>query len=191
MPVLDEDRITIRDENSAWVFGKIEEYSEFADFDCGNDDLNDYIKNAAELHQEELIAETYGLSFLDEQGRRLAPVAFLSLSNDAIALQTRQKKNIPDNLRNYKEMPAIKIGRLGVRKHMQRNNIGTLLLNIVRFMITTQNRTGCRFITANAEPDVEVFYMKNDFKKLRSKLEKGKYTFYSDLKRFSMNNSSG
>lgn len=184
MPFLNDDRMTVASDDNTWIFSRTEDFSQFIGFDCGIDDLNDYITNDAKLHQEELIAQTYGFSFMDERGLAMAPVAFLSLSNDSIELYTRQKKDIPENLRNYKEMPAVKIGRLAVKKDMQHKNVGTLLLNCVRFMITRQNRTGCRFITANVSPDVIDFYVKNNFRKLSSKMDASKFTLYSDLKRF-------
>jgi len=45
------------------------------------------------------------------------------------------------------------------------HGVGTNLLNMVKRLFVTENRTGCRFITVDAynDPEVLTFYQKNDF----------------------------
>lgn len=146
-----------------WEFFRVFDFAIFSDFDCDNDDLNDFIRNDAAPHKEELIAETYGFSFTDIDS---PPVAFVSLLNDSIPLTTnRLRRRIDNRVRRYSEYPAVKIGRLGVDKEYCRLGIGSILLDILKEMFTTNNRTGCRFITVDAynkQPVIE-FYKKNDF----------------------------
>jgi len=79
-----------------WEFAKVDDFSEFNDFDCGDNDLNDFIHNDARAHRDGLIAETYSFKFVDEQGRKTAPVAFVSLLNDSVPLTTnKQRRKIP------------------------------------------------------------------------------------------------
>ena len=74
---------------------------------------------------------------------------------------------------------------------MQRQKIGTLLIDIVKQMFTTNNRTGCRFITVDAyNNDITLkFYKSNDFQFLDpdDKTQKTR-TMYYDLKRFKIMN---
>ena len=65
----------------------------------------------------------------------------------------------------YAELPAVKIGRLGVSGEYQRKGVGTILINLGKQIFTTRNRTGCRFITVDAynDPAVMGFYENNDF----------------------------
>lgn len=50
----------------------------------------------------------------------------------------------------YDYFPAVKIGRLGVKKEYQSSGFGTSILNMTKEMFITNNRTGCRFITVEA-----------------------------------------
>lgn len=87
-----------------WEFAEVVDFSEFNEFDCGDRDLNDFIHNDAPVHRDALIAETYSFKFVDEQGRKTAPVAFVSLLNDSVPLTTnKQRKKIPNDLRKYKQ----------------------------------------------------------------------------------------
>ena len=183
----DRNKIETKD----WEFAQVFDFSEFKNFDCGDNDLNDFIHNDAKLHKQELIAETYSFRY-KEQGLKSAPVSFITLANDSIKLKTnRQKRKIPNKLRRYTLLPAVKIARLGVHKDMQRQKIGTLLIDIVKQMFTTNNRTGCRFITVDAyNNDITLkFYKSNDFQFLDpdDKTQKTR-TMYYDLKRFKIMN---
>lgn len=176
-----------RIETEHWEFAQVADFSEFKDFDCSDEDLNDFIRNDATQHKEELIAETYSFKFIDKRGQRTAPVSFISLSNDSLRLKTnRQKRSIPNKLR-YPQFPAVKVARLGVHKDVQGKSIGTLLLELTKELFLTNNRTGCRFLTVEAynKKRVTDFYKQNDFRYLHDddKDDKTRIMFY-DLKRF-------
>lgn len=173
-------------ETDDWEFYKAGNPSEFEQFDCGDEDLNDFVHNDADLHRKELIAETYAFRFKIKE-LTTAPVSFVSLSNDSIHLKTsRQKKKIPHKLR-YSQLPAVKIARLGVHKDLQGKRIGTLLLDLIKEIFTTNNRTGCRFLTVDAYNQERTisFYQRNDFDFLDpdDSSEKTRIMYY-DLKRF-------
>ncbi|MEW5913990.1 MAG: GNAT family N-acetyltransferase [Thermodesulfobacteriota bacterium] len=94
-------------------------------------------------------------------------MAFASLLNDAIRLSTNQQHRlVPQTIRRYPEFPAVKIGRLGVHKDFQRSHIGSKMLDIIKELFLTDNRTGCRFITVDAynHPSTLAFYRRNDFR---------------------------
>jgi len=153
-------------EDYGFIFSRITDFSWFADFDCSQGDLNDFIQNDASKHRSELIAETYSYSYKFEDGTCL-PLAFVSLSNDTIKRESLSKKalkKIPRGLR-YEALPAVKIGRLGVMKEFHNMDVGTALVNLLKQLFTTENRTGCRFMTVDAYNDQRVlsFYQKNGF----------------------------
>ena len=153
-------------EYEGFLFSKITDFALFAGFDCGNDDLNDFVRNDAERHRSELIAETYSFSYQFDDGTCI-PLAFVSLSNDTIKrrhLAASILETIPEGLR-YEPLPAVKIGRLGVLKEFHNLDVGTALLNLLKQLFTTENRTGCRFLTVDAynDPHVLGFYRKNGF----------------------------
>lgn len=164
-----------------WELGILDSEEAFsctADFDCGNKDLNDFFSSDALEHKKLLLAETYSLSHLKATGgKSKPPVAFISFLNDCIVITAEERKDIkgdfwryvrkaiPFPKRNYPSFPAVKIGRLGVSSFIKRKHIGTHLLNLTKELFTTDNRTGCRFLTVDAynTEDVISFYKYNDF----------------------------
>jgi GNAT superfamily N-acetyltransferase len=195
--MLSIDRNTIR--GDGWEFIKVSDFSIFADFDCGDEDLNNFIfaHNDAALHKQELIAETYAFRFISSRlpkDKPMPPVAFASLLNDAVHLATNpQRRLVPQKIRRYSDYPAAKIGRLGVHKDYQGQDVGTLLLDVIKELFTTENRTGCRFITVDAYdiPRVLAFYEKNKFKRFplpptekSAQADRDTHIMFFDLKRF-------
>jgi len=166
-------------------------------FDCGDDDLNDFFQRDALPHKKELLATTYCLKMKEAADGKDSPsVAFITFSNDTVKTSKKDKnlkafvgylaENIPVE-KHYPFLPAVKIGRLGVRKDFQKHNIGTFLLNLTKVLFTTHNRTGCRFITVDAynKEKVVKFYKKNDFQFLHDDDSKRQTRImFFDLKRF-------
>lgn len=100
---------------------------DLSNFDCGDEDLNDFLISDALNYQAELLAVTYLLT--DKNNRT---VAFFSLSNDSLKDQDFEKWNslsrkIP-NRKRRKDYPAVKIVRLGVDKSLKGQKIGTELV---------------------------------------------------------------
>lgn len=158
-------------------------------FDCGNNDLNNFLFEDAKSHSNELMAITYLFEYKNET------VSFFSLSNDRLCHEdkiatnnslNRLKRLLPEQKR-YKSLPAVKIGRLGVDKKFQSSGLGTAMLLFLKFWFTHGNKTGCRFLTVDAyENDKTInFYEKNEFEILSS-LDEKKDTrlMYYDLLRF-------
>lgn len=175
-----------------WRLERIEIFSEFAKFDCGRDDLNDFIRNDAGDYQNELMTVTYAFRLMKEN-RVSAPFAFVSLANDLIPLKTnRQKRPIPNKMRGHSP-PATKICRLGVHQEYQGQKLGSKILDCLKYLFTTENRTGCRFLTVDAynEENVTSFYSKNDFQFLsEDDRDDDTRIMFCDLKRFTANLTS-
>ncbi|MFZ2448529.1 MAG: hypothetical protein WAW37_19385 [Syntrophobacteraceae bacterium] len=173
---------------TGWEFSQVSDFAEFSGFDCDDDDLNGFIWNDAKLHKDFLIAETYAYRFLDDNGNPTAPIAFASLSNDTIPLSENLKGIFGLDGFEYKNFPAVKLGRLGVHRDLQRQNIGTEILNILKALFITNNRTGCRFLTVNAYNRLTVlsFYIRNDFQFLNEEKFRNKETqfMFYDLLRY-------
>lgn len=135
-------------------------------FNCGDDDLNDFFHNSSFEYLNKLLAVTYIIEDNDNT------VAFFSLSNDKIAQDTdnkstwkKIKKKFP-HAKHRNDYPAVKIGRLGVSDAYRNQGIGTEILDFIKNMFITNNRTGCCFITVDAYQQSEGFYLKNGFKRL-------------------------
>jgi GNAT superfamily N-acetyltransferase len=155
-------------------------------FDCGDDDLNGFFHDDAWDYKCQLLAETY-LCYPTESYKNdsLRPIAYVSLCNDCIQVTKTQRqtelkpfyrtaiqKRLPHKKRFLHSFPAVKIARLGVQKEYCRGGIGTHLLNMIKALFLTNNRTGCRFITVDAynQPGTVTFYKdKNKFQFLSDK----------------------
>ena len=139
-------------------------------FDCGDDDLNDFILNAAPLYREELLAVTY----IMEERISGKTFAYFSLMNDKISLNefenrtefNRFRKHHSANEKRIKSYPATKIGRFAVDTSARGLHIGSQLLNFIKYFFRGKNKTGCRFITVDAYINAIPFYLKQGFKEL-------------------------
>lgn len=171
--------------DGSWVLKLVKDSNVCTGFDCGDDDLNEYFHIDAQLHKQELLTQTYCLQVSEYPNLVLA---LLDFYNDSVHFQ-KYKSTIDidiDAHKQYPYLPAVKLTRFGVQKQIQGNNIGSLVLNMVKKFFITDNRTGCRFVTVDAysKPEVLKFYEKNGFKLLTDK-DKNKKTraLYFDLKR--------
>lgn len=111
-------------------------------FDCGNDDINRYLKQLASQHTKKGIAQTHVLS----DGAIIQ--GFYTLSNTFIDNQDGQIKGYP------KQIPAIIIGRMGVDKQFQGQGIGKILLSHALSEIAKlAKETGIVFVIIDAKDD--------------------------------------
>jgi len=138
-----------------------------ASFDCGDDDLNDFILNEAPLYRKAMLAVSYAMT----NNGTGETIAFFSLANDRISLSDfeertdfnrfRRKRFV--NEKRLKSYPAVKICRLGVVTGMQDKQIGRFLLYFIKTYFAEDNKTGCRFLTVDAYADAVPFYERNGF----------------------------
>ena len=130
-----------------------------------DDDLNDFILNAAHLYREELLAVTYVM----EERSSGKVLAYFSLMNDKVSLNefenktefNRFRKHHFANEKRIKSYPAAKIGRFAV--DISARGLG-------------KNKTGCRFITVDAYINAIPFYKKYEFKELTISDKDDKHT---------------
>ena len=139
-------------------------------FDCGDNDLNDFILRRAPEFQKHLLSVSYACVDVDDASK---VYAYCSLANDKVALDDfkdktefnrfRKKQGFP-NEKRLKSYPAVKLCRLGVDKSAKGHQIGTTVLNYIKAMFIFENKTGCRFLTVDAYLDAVPFYVKNGFR---------------------------
>ena len=149
---------------------KIEELTKFHNrklFDCGNDDLNNYLKNIARQHITKGISKTFVL--IDENDPTTI-IAYMTL----IACEVITKE-MPDNWRKkYPKhaIPAVKLARLAVLLKQQRKGYGELLLiNAIKKTIDVSSNLGVvgLFVDAKSK-EVKSYYEQFGFICLPEKL---------------------
>ena len=135
----------------------------FKPFDCGDEDLNEFLLLDSKDYLRRLVSVTY-LIETDER-----TVAFFSVSNDRIAISDTDKaawrkiRALFPHAKHRRDYPAVKIGRLGVGKELQGQHIGSDILSYVKRLFVTNNRTGCAFVTVDALRSAIPFYLQNGF----------------------------
>lgn len=130
-------------------------------FDCGDADLNDFLKNDCFHYQREYLSHT---RLVFNEGKQL--VAFLTLLNDSILLKTKEKKKLIGYRWIISSFPAVKIGRLAIAKKFQRQGIGKELVKYTIGLVVRLNKElhiGSRFITLDAYPVSIPFYERCGF----------------------------
>lgn len=151
------------------------------EFDCGNEDLNEFFFEDSKGNCRELLAITYAWRL---KGKT---IAFFSVSNDAVTSQdvdnfNRFRRIIPWGKR-YRTMPAVKIGRFAVHKDFKKNGYGSKIMDFIKIWFVTRNKTGCRFIVVDALEEALPFYEKNGFSFLSNEDKNGSTRLmYFDLK---------
>lgn len=155
-------------------------------FDCGDDDLNDFLINEAKNFRDALLSVTYVVE--DKQTYDI--LAYFSFSNDKISISDFENKTEFNRFRKHKfvnekrlrSYPAIKIGRLAIATSAQHQSIGTYLLEFIEDYFIIDNKSGCRFITVDAYINAIPFYIKNNYQFLNNDDEDKKTrVMYFDL----------
>lgn len=138
---------------SGYLISPVENFAVFAGFTClsphdTDRDLDNFIRQDAHQHYADRIAVTYALTREDHPE---VPLGFATLQNDAIVIGDSALPEVAEY--PYAAFPAVKIGRLGISLDMQGVGLGTIFLQLLKRLMCTANRTGCRFIAVDARRD--------------------------------------
>ncbi|MCC8039369.1 MAG: GNAT family N-acetyltransferase [Bacteroidales bacterium] len=157
-------------------------------FDCGDEDLNDFLLTEAQAYQHALLAVTYIVK--EEDDSRL--LGYYSLANDRVSLSDFENKTEFNRFRKHrfvnekrlKSYPAVKLCRLAISSDCKGQHIGGRLIDYLKYSFFNNNKTGCRFITVDAYSEAFGFYIKNGFDFLNNDdVEKSTRVMYYDLNR--------
>ncbi len=150
------------------------------DFDCGIDDLNEFLNMDALNYLEGKLTVTYLLEYAGEI------TAFFCLSNADIKVNEEDMKvfdKLDKHLPNY---PAMLIGRLGVKKSERLKGFGSVIIgHVVGRAVEQSKEVGCRYVAVDAKNDEGTikFYEKNGFKRLSDGQKRINVPMYLDILR--------
>lgn len=148
---------------------KVEGNTIIKPFDCGDDDLNDFLFNKSKSYSKDLLATT----FIIENHENT--VAYYSIFNDSLnveeydfasqsAFKRFLKNLVPHPKRHLRQFPAIKIGRLAVDQTIKKSGFGRMIINyIIDFAIHQNERCACKLITVDAYEQSFGFYKRMGF----------------------------
>ena len=141
-------------------------------FNCGDNDLNEFLFEKAKLYTKELLASTFILENSNQT------VADYSIFNDSLkveeedfisksALKRFLKVLVSQPKRHLKSFPALKIGRLGIDEKFKGIGLGRLIVNnLISETLELNQRQGCKLITVDAYRESLVFYERLNFEYL-------------------------
>ena len=171
-------------------FKELNETINLTNFDCGHDDINEFLKDDALNYQNQKIANTY--VFLDLYGN---VKCFFSISNDCLndlgdtrgftnKIWNKFHRNRIPNEKRIRQYPAVKIGRLGVDESLHRNGIGSELMDFIKGWVFLEHKPACRLLLLDAynKERQTNYYIRNGFSFLLEKDETEKTRImYFDL----------
>lgn len=141
-------------------------------FDCGDNDLNEFLLEDAKRFLEKRIANTYIL----EDNQNIA--AYFCLLNDKVSRQeitNSRWKEIKDSFpetKRFRSYPTIKIGRFAVANEYKDKHVGSDLMDKLKMLLKKEvSRSAFRYITVDAYISAIPFYIKNGFVELTKKEE--------------------
>jgi len=91
-------------------------------FDCGRQELNDWLRQVARQHQDKGLSKTFVAIREQEPARILGYYALTLAELENRHLPTAWKKKLP------RRIPGVRLGRLAIDKHVQGKGLGELLL---------------------------------------------------------------
>lgn len=165
---------------SLYQIRRLTKEEKISSFNCGDDDLNDFILNESQLYRQARLAVSYVIERRDNK----QVVGFFSLSNDRVSITdfesktefNRFRKRRFVNEKRIKSYPAVKIGRLGIDVSVRGQSLGTFILDFIKSYFVVENKAGCRFITVDAYINALPFYLKNKFLPLSEETEPSDHT---------------
>jgi hypothetical protein len=171
---------------SELAFDVLSNEFDLSKFDCGDADINAFLKDDALDYQKEKLANTYIFHF------DYKPIAFFSLLNDCLHdkgyeantwNRFHRKHNIPNNKR-IRQYPAVKIGRLGVAKTHQGSGLAYELMDFIKGFTLFNHKPACRLLLLDAynKPQQQTYYLRNEFQFLdNSSTQNATRLMYFDL----------
>ena len=155
---MNKDRLQIR---------RLDAGDKVARFDCGDEDLNDFLLEDAPLYYRVRLETSYVLE--DVASGDVA--GYFSLAHDRISLTdfpsnsayNRFRKQFFAQGKMFKSYPALKICRLATDVRYRGEEIGAMLVNMIIASCKNDRKAGCRFVTVDAYAAALDFYFKQGF----------------------------
>lgn len=127
-------------------------------FCCGNNAIDDFLKNCAIEEQENKISITYLVCLHNKV------IGFFTLATNSIEVLAI---DTVDSIEEFPESvyPAIDISKLAIIKRLQRKRIGEYTVRAaIGKILSISEHVGCRYITLDSLKDKVGFYKKYGFK---------------------------
>jgi len=144
-------------------FSILDSDTDLSDFECDNQDLNEFLQTDAIQYQNERLAVTRLIYFKD------TPAGYFTLVSDSIEVAAIHSGDGTTEY-PYRRYPALKIARLATDRRYQKRGVGkAMLLKTMQIAIVLSRYVGVRIITVDSKPDSVKFYEKFGFRRATRK----------------------
>jgi ribosomal protein S18 acetylase RimI-like enzyme len=145
----------------------LSEVQAISDFDCGNNDLNDFFNHDALKYKSQMLSRTYFFRH-KSSGAVVCAFSFSASSIKTADLPGSRRKKVKEYIpreKSLKSYPAALIGRLGVASEFNGQGIGSQLMKVIKNICLFQYPDFIRYLLVDAynESAVIGFYQKNEF----------------------------
>ena len=161
------------------VIRQLGEQDELADFDCGDEPLNNYLKRHAWTNQKK---SSIGVTYVavDNAAPRAA-LGYFTLAMASVPRDAFPRKHIR-GLPPY-DLPLILLARLAVDRRFAGRGLGHALISeAFRISLRVANEVGCRCIMTDAYRDRIGWYARYGFVPIEGASESGPQRMFLDLR---------
>ncbi|WP_298521437.1 GNAT family N-acetyltransferase [uncultured Methanobrevibacter sp.] len=161
----------IEDIKENYYFETLTAEHDLSDFDCGDEDLNDFLKNDALAQQKEKLNVTKLVMYNGDI------IGFASLLTDTLKLKNIKDENLRLKIKgklninsNKRGISAVKIGRLAINRKYSNKGLGSHILRSIlnNLKKISENKVGFRFIIIEGYAKAFNFYVvRNGFEYLK------------------------
>ena len=144
---------------------------DISSFDCTDVDLSEFLKVDCPRYKDQLLSHTKIAIYA---GR---VVGFIAVLADSISLIAEERKWLIQKNIKVQQVPALKVGRLGVDTAFRNQGIDKALIQYsvaIAFRMNSELSVGCRFLTVDAYTDSIGFYERLGFIRSQHKAYKNR-----------------
>lgn len=153
--------------DNRWNFVPLQKKHHRTKFDCGNDELNQYLKKYARQNDKKGISKAY-VATQKETPNTID--GYYTISTSTISFESLPQ-DVARKLPNYPIAAAL-IGRLAVDLHCQGKGLGTeLLVDALLRIVRASSEIGIYAVRVDAiDENAKQFYLKHEFIPFQDKL---------------------
>jgi len=152
-----------------------------SDFDCSDEDLNDFFNRDALNYKRQMLSRTCFFRHKNS-GKIVCAFSFSASSIKTADLPNSRRKKVKELVPREKSLrayPAMLIGRLGIAAEFSGQGVGSQLIDFIKEFCFIQFPDFVRFLLVDAynNPAVVGFYQKNKFTPVFSTEEQEKESY--------------
>lgn len=152
----------IKDIKEKYYFENLTEEHDLSEFDCGDEDLNNFLKDDALTQQKAMLNVTKLIMF---EGKIIGYASILTdsislkdIKNEELKIEIKEKLGIK---KKKITLPGVKIGRLAIDKEYTGKGLGTHIMDSIlgNLKLKSENDIGFRFIIVDGYVKAFNFYV--------------------------------